>query len=200
MRRVNWLLSILCLIATCSLRADACLTKTAQDHSEDGSSGPGLKSAIKRSFPISVTNTSTPDLTVVGAGWRDAGNLIVQNPKSRFAIFMWKQDAAGNDIALIDSSDLDVPGPWRESVESRFWSGSWSKDVSAFGWSPNGEEMIVATGDVFNESGVYWLDLKSKASKQLGAGELTKIDWAGRKVFVGKEGIALPMAKIRGSN
>jgi hypothetical protein len=190
----------LALIAYLVLTANCQANMTAATYTEDGSSGPGLYSAIHEVKPISVFKPIHPDFVDMATlGWdKFHGNLVIQYPKSRFAVFMWQEDAQGNKMGILDSGTTELPGPWRASIDTRFWSGKWSEDIVAFGWSPNGEELLVMTGDVFNDGGVYWLDLMNRTAEKIGAGEVKKIDWVGRHVSIGKDRVGIPIAKPRG--
>src|SRR5205807_4835384 len=86
---------------------------------------------------------------------RPLGNLVLQNPGSRFAAILWREDAQGDQLGILDSGAAELPGPRRKAVQDRFWAGEWSRNVTLFSWSPDGEEMVVQTSHVYNEGGIY---------------------------------------------
>jgi hypothetical protein len=190
----RWLKRSLCLSLVCLGLCSSGMS--GQLGPLDGSSGPGLADSVQKPWPVKAVETTHPQKIIFGKYFL-TGNTVLRNPKSRFAIFVWSQDAAGTDIGILDTGIGDLPGPWRANVAARFWAKDWSVDAAFLSWSPEGDELVIACGDVFGNCGIYEVDLFNRKDHKIGSLcglnaeheiNVTDVDWSKRKVHVTGKG------------
>ncbi len=93
-----------------------------------------------------------------------------EQPNGPFAVIVFCEGALGNYIALyykeIMRNPLSPKYP-KWMLGNRVWEDSeWGSDVTGFVWGSAGDNLYVATSNIYGEGGLFDVDLKSrKASK-----------------------------------
>jgi hypothetical protein len=118
-----------------------------------------LIGAIVVSSPAAATDSSP--WTVIPHPKKCVQGLYRQ-PMGAFAAMLFCDDAAGSTLAVICySGNVCDQAPWRWA--SRFWQEElWARDVTGFGWDPDGKCLYVSTSGVYGDGGLFALDLPGK--------------------------------------
>lgn len=86
------------------------------------------------------------------------------DPTARSGVVVFDDDAAGTTIGVVMTQPLesnDRESGWQ--LERRFWQETaWCRNVTSFGWSPDGRYLFVATSDIYGTGFVYQLDVSAR--------------------------------------
>ena len=87
-------------------------------------------------------------------------------PKGRFAIYVFCDDALGTNIAVF-MKGLGAPFEGNYQLGKRFWQGQeWAYDVTSYAWLPD-NQLLIATSAVYGSGSVYLLNLAKQLSRVL---------------------------------
>jgi hypothetical protein len=103
--------------------------------------------------------------SVVVAYPRKCAQGLYRQPGGAFAAILFCDDAAGSSLGVVCySGSVCAQSPWQ--LSSRFWQEErWARDVTAFGWDPDGTCLYISTSEIYGQGDVYALDLpKQKAT------------------------------------
>jgi len=90
-------------------------------------------------------------------------------PQGPFGVYVFCDDAVGTNIAVF-YPQLGEPKYQKWTLTRRFWQdGPWAADVSALGWVPGRNLLVVATSEIYGSGSVYLLDLEKQTSVILGS-------------------------------
>jgi hypothetical protein len=90
-------------------------------------------------------------------------------PLGPFGVYVFCDDALGTNIAVF-YPELGDPRYEKWTLTRRFWQdGPCSADVSALGWVPGRNLLVVATSEVYGTGAVYLLDLEKQTYTELGS-------------------------------
>jgi hypothetical protein len=90
-------------------------------------------------------------------------------PEGPFGVYVFCDDAVGTNIAVL-YQELGEPRYGKWTLTRRFWQdGPWAADVSAFGWVPGRNLLVVATSEIYGSGAVYLLNLESQTFVSLGS-------------------------------
>src|ERR1700676_973030 len=96
------------------------------------------------------------------------GGLHAQ-PGGPFGVYVFCDDALGTNIAVF-YPQLGEPRYEKWTLTRRFWQdGQWSADVSALGWVPGRNLLVVATSAIYGTGAVYLLNLEKQTHTTLGS-------------------------------
>lgn len=89
-------------------------------------------------------------------------------PNGPFAAMVFCEDALGAYVAVVYNDPMTIPRFERWSLDDRMWQErNWTSDADSFAWSPKGESLFIATGDVYGSGALYQLELKQRKVVQL---------------------------------
>jgi len=104
-------------------------------------------------------------------------------PDGPFSVLVFCEDALGSHIGVIYYDNLTSPVADSWSLSDRFWQQpTWAADVDSLAWSPDGEFLYVATGEVYGSCGLFELDLRKRTWRRIeppGAPESTESSGVG---------------------
>ena len=90
-------------------------------------------------------------------------------PHGPFGVYVFCDDALGTNIAVF-YPQLGDPIYEKWTLTRRFWQdGPWSADVSALGWVPGRNLLVVATSEIYGTGAVYLLNLEKQTYTELGS-------------------------------
>ncbi len=97
-------------------------------------------------------------------------------PNGPFAVIVFCEDALGTSLAVVcyDAGKCDrvlnvqsgEAMGWE--IADRVWQQApWAADVTSIAWSPSGQYLYVASGEVYGAGGLFQLDLGRRAATQI---------------------------------
>jgi hypothetical protein len=96
------------------------------------------------------------------------GGLHTQ-PEGPFGVYVFCDDALGTNIAVF-YPQLGEPRYEKWTLTRRFWQDEpWSADVSALGWVPGRNLLVVTTSYIYGTGAVYLLNLEKQSYTNLGS-------------------------------
>ncbi len=103
-----------------------------------------------------------PDWTVLAYPKKCGQGLYRQPAGGSFAAMLFCDDAAGSTLGVVCySGDACDQAPWR--LANRFWQDElWARDVTGFGWDPDGRCLYVSTSGTYGDGSLFALDLTGK--------------------------------------
>ncbi len=91
------------------------------------------------------------------------------DPTRAFGVVVFCDDAAGTSIGVVSTQDResdDFAAGWQ--LYRRFWQEeAWGRNVTSFGWSPDGKYLFVGTNDIYGTGEMYQLDLYGQKATSL---------------------------------
>ncbi len=102
---------------------------------------------------------------------RECKNGAHAQPQGPFGVYVFCDDALGTNIAIFYPQLGDPKSKYEKwTLTRRFWQdGPWAADVSALGWVPGRNLLVVATSEVYGSGDVYLLDLEKQTFVTLGS-------------------------------
>ena len=118
--------------------------------------------------PATRTSTRSPVKIESILGRACRGGLHAQ-PQGPFGVYVFCDDALGTNIAVF-YPELGDPRYEKWTLTRRFWQDEpWSADVSALGWVPGRNLLVVATSEIYGTGAVYLLNLERQTYTTLGS-------------------------------
>jgi hypothetical protein len=123
--------------------------------------------AIAETPPNGAPQRGHPGIEkIAGHGCRGGAHT---QPRGPFGVYVFCDDAVGTNIAVF-YADLGEPRYEKWTLTRRFWQdGPWAADVSALGWVPGSNLLVVATSEIYGSGDVYLLNLKDQTFVTLGS-------------------------------
>ena len=87
---------------------------------------------------------------------------LYQINNSPFAIYVFCESFLKIYIAIVYSSPIGAPVEKAWTLNNRYWSGEWSKDVGKIKFNPKNDNLFVQTSNINGVSNHYILDLYNK--------------------------------------
>jgi hypothetical protein len=102
--------------------------------------------------------------TVAAHPKKCVGGLHRQPAGGEFAAILFCDDAAGSSLGVVCySGNACDQQPWQ--LANRFWQDeSWARDVTGFGWDPDGRCLYVSTSETYGDGRLFALDLRTKTA------------------------------------
>jgi hypothetical protein len=117
--------------------------------------------------PATVSSVHRPAKieSISGVACKRGSHIQPQGP---FGVYVFCDDALGTNIAVF-YPELGEPRFEKWTLTRRFWQdGPWSADVSALGWVPNRNLLVVTTSEIYGTGAVYLLNLEIQIYTELG--------------------------------
>jgi hypothetical protein len=126
-----------------------------------------LASAIAIAEPPNGGDRGHPTIeNISGRGCKGGAHA---QPDGPFGVYVFCDDAVGTNIAVF-YQELGEPRYGKWTLTRRFWQdGPWAADVSALGWVPSRNLLVVATSEIYGSGAVYLLNLESQTFAPLGS-------------------------------
>jgi hypothetical protein len=100
---------------------------------------------------------------------RACSNGAHVQPQGPYGVFVFCDDAVGTNIAVY-YAQLGEPKYEKWTLTRRFWQDEpWAADVSALGWVPGRNLLVVTTSEIYGAGAVFLLNLDVETYEKLGS-------------------------------